>query len=258
MSDLTYLYCVVQRDKPPQLARAPLGLPGTRKPRSIDAGGGLWLIAADAPAAQYDAQTIERSLQDLAWVSARAVPHEAVVEFAGRSGTVLPMKLFTLFHSDDRALQHVAEQRKRIDRLLERLAGREEWGVRMLLDEPRAAGRLAKIAREEAKGSSGTEFLLRKKKQRDLSRDVIQRGAERATALFDELSRRADDSRRRPPPAGPAGRRVLLDAAFLVRRSRVKPFQAAVRKAATRLQRDGYELTLTGPWPPYNFVAESA
>jgi len=130
-----------------------------------------------------------------------------VIEFAGRSGTVLPMKLFTLFNSDDRALQHVAEQRKRIDRLLERLAGREEWGVRMLLDEPRAAGRLAKIAREEAKGSSGTEFLLRKKKQRDLSRDVVERGAERATILFDELSRRTDDSRRRAPPAGAAGRR---------------------------------------------------
>jgi hypothetical protein len=50
----------------------------------------------------------------------------------------------------------------------------------------------------------------------------------------------------------------LLDAAFLVRRGQVKPFQAAARKAAARLGRDGYELTLTGPWPPYNFVAESA
>ena len=258
MSDLTYLYCVVQRDKPPPLARAPIGLPGTGKLRAIDAGGGLWLIAADAPASQYEAQAIERGLRDLAWVSARAVPHEAVVEFAGRAGTVLPMKLFTLFHSDDRALQHVAQQRKRIVRLLERLAGREEWGVRMLLDEPRAVERLAKSAREESKGSSGTEFLLRKKKQRDLSRDVVERGAERATTLFDELSRRTDDSRRRVPPAGAAGRRVLLDAAFLVRRGRVKPFQAAVRKAAARLQRDGYQLTLTGPWPPYNFVAESA
>jgi hypothetical protein len=168
------------------------------------------------------------------------------------------MKLFTLFRSDERALEHVAAQRKRIDRLLERLAGREEWGVRMLLDEPRAVERLARIARLEAKGASGTEFLLRKKKQRDLSRDVVERGAERATALFDELARRADDARRRPPPAGPAGRRILLDAAFLVRRGRVKPFQSAVRKAAARLLRDGYELTLTGPWPPYNFVAESA
>ena len=112
------------------------------------------------------------------------------------------MKLFTLFHSDDRALQHVAQQRTRIVRLLERLAGREEWGVRMLLDEPRAVERLAKSAREESKGSSGTEFLLRKKKQRDLSRDVVERGAERATTLFDELSRRTDDSRRRVP-SGP-------------------------------------------------------
>ena len=258
MSNLTYLYCVVQRDKPPPLARAPAGLPRAGKPRAIDAGDGLWLVAADAPMVEYDSARIERGLQDLAWVSARAVPHEAVVEFAGRSGTVLPMKLFTLFHSDARAVQHVADQRKRINRLLDRLAGREEWGVRMLLDEPRAVERLAKSARAEAKGASGTEFLLRKKKQHELSRDVIEGGADRATTLFDELSRRADDSRRRPPPAGPAGRRVLLDAAFLVRRGRVKPFQGAVRKAAARLQRDGYELTLTGPWPPYNFVAESA
>ena len=50
----------------------------------------------------------------------------------------------------------------------------------------------------------------------------------------------------------------LLDAAFLVRRGQAKPFQAAARKAKARLGRDGYELTLTGPWPPYNFVAESA
>jgi len=258
MSNLTYLYCVLQREKPPALARAPLGVPGAGKPRAIDAGRGLWLIAADAPADQYGENAIEGGLRDLAWVSARAVPHEAVIEFAGRSGTVLPMKLFTLFRNDERALEHVAVQRKRIDRLLERLAGREEWGVRMLLDEPRAVERLARSARVEAKGSSGTEFLLRKKKQHELSRDVVERGAERATALFDELARRADDARRRAPPAGPAGRRILLDAAFLVRRGRVKPFQSAVRKAAAKLLPDGYELTLTGPWPPYNFVAESA
>ena len=258
MSELTYLYCVVQREKAPSLARAPRGVPGAGAPRAIAAGGGVWLVASDAPAAVYGEAAIERGLSDLAWVSERALPHEAVIEFVGRSGTVLPMKLFTLFRSDARALEHVASQRKRIDRLLDRLAGREEWGVRMFLDEHRAALRAAASAQAEAKGASGTEFLLRKKKQRDLSREVIERGGERAAALFDELSRRADDARRRAPPPGPTGRRVLLDAAFLVRRGQVKPFQAAVRKAAARLRPDGYELTLSGPWPPYNFVAESA
>jgi len=233
-------------------------VPAAGAPRAIDAGAGLWLVASDAPADRYGEKAIERGLSDLAWVSERALPHEAVVEYVGRSGTVLPMKLFTLFRSDERALEHVAGQRKRIARLLERLAGREEWGIRLLLDEPRALERAAASARGEAKGASGTEFLLRKKKQRDLSLEVIERGGERASTLFDELSRRADGARRRPPPPGPAGRRILLDAAFLVRRGRVKQFQAAARKARAGLERDGYELTLTGPWPPYNFVAESA
>src|SRR5262249_51811811 len=150
------------------LARAPRGVPGAGAPRAIDAGGGLWLVASDAPADRYGEGAIERGLSDLAWVSGRALPHEAGGGFGGRAGTVLPMKLFTLFRSDERALQHVAGQRQRIARLLERLAGREEWGIRLLLDEPRALERAARNARGEAKGASGTEFLLRKKKQRDL------------------------------------------------------------------------------------------
>jgi hypothetical protein len=51
---------------------------------------------------------------------------------------------------------------------------------------------------------------------------------------------------------------VLLDAAFLVAQGKARPFQEAAKKAASALAKDGYELTLTGPWPPYNFVAESA
>jgi len=258
MSDLTYLYCLVQREKAPPLARAPRGLPGTGKLRALEAGEGVWLVAADAPADRYAEQPIEKRLRDLAWVSTCALPHEAVIEFVSRSGTVLPMKLFTLFNSDERALQHVAGHRKRIDRLLDRLAGREEWGLRVLLDEPRALRLAAESAQAESGGATGTAFLLRKKKQQDLVREVLARGGERAAKLFDELSRRADDSRRRPPPAGPAGQRVLLDAAFLIKRGQVKAFQTAVKKVAGKMGRAGYELTLTGPWPPYNFVAESA
>ena len=258
MSDATYVYCLIQSEKPPSLDRAPTGLPGTGRPRVIAAGKGLWLVAADAPLDRYGEKPIEKGLRDLSWVSTCALPHEAVIEHASRSGTVLPMKLFTLFHGDERALEHVAKDRKRIDRLLARLAGREEWGVRIALDEARALRRAADEARDEAGGSSGTAFLLRKKKQQDAAREVIVRGQERASKVFDELSARADDARRRPPPPGPVGQRVLLDAAFLVAQGKVKPFQGAAKKAAGALAKDGYELTLTGPWPPYNFVAESA
>jgi Gas vesicle synthesis protein GvpL/GvpF len=258
MSEAIYVYCVLERDKAPPLGRAPKGLPGMGPVRALAAGRGLWLVVSDAPLDRYGEKAIEKGLRDLKWVSSCAVPHEAVIEHASRTGTVLPMKLFTLFLSDERALAHVAAQRKRIDRLLERLEGREEWGLRVLHDEERALERAATDARNEAPGASGTAFLLRKKKQQDAARDAIVRGQERSTAVFDELSALADDARRRPPPPGPAGQRILLDAAFLVRRGKLRVFQARAKKAAASLAKDGYDLTLTGPWPPYNFVAESA
>jgi hypothetical protein len=258
MSEATYVYCVLKRDKAPPLGRAPKGLPGMAPLRALSAGPGLWLVVAGAPLDRYGEKAIEKGLRDLEWVSTCAVPHEAVIEHASRAGTVLPMKLFTLFLSDERAIAHVASQRKRIDRLIERLEGREEWGLRILLDEARALRRVATEARKEAPGASGTAFLLRKKKQQDAARDAIVRGQKRASAVFEELSTLADDARRRAPPPGPVGQRILLDAAFLVRQGKLRGFQARAKKAAAALAKDGYDLTLTGPWPPYNFVAESA
>jgi hypothetical protein len=257
MSTATYLYCLVQARKSPPLTAAPQGLPGAAPPRAIDAGGGLWLIAADAPLDRYGEQAIERGLQDLAWVSSVAVPHEAVVEHLARKGTVLPMKLFTLFRSDERALQHVAKERRRIDRLLERIEGREEWGLRVLIDEREAL----RSAHAEAQavsdaGAPGAAFLLRKKKEHDAAREVIDRARDRADELFEELAAKADDARRRPPPPGEAGKRVLLDAAFLLPRAKAKSFQTLVRSTAKKLAARHYQLTLTGPWPAYTFVAE--
>ena len=51
--------------------------------------------------------------------------------------------------------------------------------------------------------------------------------------------------------------RLLLDAAFLVRTGRAAAFRTAAATLGRRLA-SGYELTLSGPWPPYTFVAEPA
>ena len=256
MSTATYLYCLVRAPKAPALRGAPAGLPGTGKPRALDAGKDLWLVAADAPLDRYGEEPIEQGLQDLAWVSSCAVPHEAVVEHFSKVGTVLPMKLFTLFRSDARALEHVSKERRRIDGVVRRIEGREEWGLRVTLDELSALDRARAEAKASAKGPSGAAFLLRKKKEQDAARELLQHARNRADALFEELSAAADEARRRPPPAGEVGKRVLLDAAFLLPRKRAKAFQSRVRAQAKQLSAHGYQLTLTGPWPPYNFVAD--
>jgi hypothetical protein len=261
MSTATYLYCLARPAsgaKAPALGKAPKGVPGAGRTRAIDAGRGLWLVAADAPLDRYGEKPIEQQLQNLEWVSSVALPHEAVIEHVSKTATVVPMKLFTLFRSDDRALEHIASQRKRIDRLVERLDGREEWGVRMTLDEAAALRTARTEAALGAKGKSGAAFLLRKKKEQDAAKELLQHARTRADELFEELSAKSDDARRRPAPPGEVGQRVLLDAAFLLPRRSVKAFQTKVRAQAKKLAERGYQLVLTGPWPPYNFVAESA
>ena len=172
---------------------------------------------------------------------------------------MLPFKLFTLFATDERALAHVRDSRERIDRALDRVAGCVEWGVRIRLDDARAREVLAEEARKGTDGqASGTAFLLRKKLEQEASRDLAGRLRAEMDETFAELAERARDTVRREPAAPPdAGGRLLLDAAFLVPAERGAELEAAVERCAARLAPRGCDVTLTGPWPPYNFVEEA-
>lgn len=258
MSEAAYLYCLVRADREPGLAGVPPGLPGCSPPQALAAGGGLWLVTAAAPLPDYGAEEIQSRLSDLSWVSDRALAHEAVVEHFTGTGAVLPLKLFTLFSSGERALAYVRENRERIDRSLDRVAGRVEWGVRVRLDDARAREVLAREMSSEARSSAGTAFLLRKKLEQDATRELAARLRAEMDETFAELAEGAAESLRREPAASPEqGGRLLLDAAFLVPAGQSGEFEARVERCASRLATRACEVTLTGPWPPYHFVEEA-
>jgi hypothetical protein len=254
----TYLYCVAHGTRAPSLGRAPRGLPGTTRLRALDAGGNLWAVVADAPLDRYGSAPVEARLRDLDWVAACATAHEAVVEHVARAATTIPLKLFTLFNTEARALAHIDRLRAAIGRAVDRVAGREEWGVRVHLDERRAKQlERERVARATAGVTSGTRFLLVKKHTQQATREALARGRGDVDATFESLAQAADDARRRPPDAVD-GTRLVLDAAFLVPPRRLPAFKRAARAGAAQLARHGYTLTLSGPWPPYNFVGGTA
>ncbi|MES1243657.1 MAG: GvpL/GvpF family gas vesicle protein [Acidobacteriota bacterium] len=248
-SSATYLYCVVSCRGTLSVARAPSGLPGLSRPRALPVGDGLWLVAADAPLPEYGAGSIQENLQDLDWISGRAMAHEAMVEHFDRAGTVVPMKLFTLFSDDVRALEHIRGDRDRLDRILTRIAGCQEWGLLVRFDESRAKEAVA----GDSRPASGTAFLQRKKQEKDASRTLLARLQPEMDEVFADLADQSVESRRRPP-VSPSP--LLLDGAFLVRNTDALDFEETVRGWAERLRESACELTLTGPWPPYNFLEE--
>jgi len=250
MSAATYIYCVIRSARKPSAAKAPAGLPGAAAPQVLDAGGGTWLVCASVPLERYGAQAIEGSLSNLEWVSAIALAHESVVEhFARRRGaTVVPMKLFTMFATPARASAEMRRRRRDLSSLFEKLQGCEEWGVRI----HRGARRT--VANKTAAPQSGTAFLAARKEARDASLDAARDSAAAADDAYAALSEVASDHRRREIEASGVTP-PLLDAAFLVPVRRRARFQALAARTARDVTERGGTMTLTGPWPAYNFVA---
>jgi hypothetical protein len=190
-------------------------------------------------------------------VAVRGAAHARVVEHFARRFTTVPMKLFTLFTSDERAVAHIQGAERQVRRVLARIAGRQEWGLRVRLDAALARRRLQRhAAPAPPPRRAGTHFLLAKQRERELVRQVLRDGRVAVEDAFASLAGLAAGTRRRPA-AELDGSRVVLDAALLVEARRARRFRRAVRRAAATLATRGYRLTLTGPWPPYNFVSDS-
>jgi hypothetical protein len=249
----TYVFCAVQAARKPRLGQPPPGPPGLGKPRLLDGGDGLWLVVADAPPSRYGEDAVRRGLHDLKWLSRCAVGHEAVVEHWLRAGALVPMKLFTIFENDFRAVTEVGRRRRDIDRSLARLAGRREWGVRIRAVSGAGSARIR--GARSTTHVSGTSYLAAKRQRHQAAREQLARSRSQMNDAFNALAAVSDDAQRHPPPAaGAETTRLALDAAFLVSNRTAARFRIVVRRLARQLRSAGYGVELTGPWPPYNFV----
>lgn len=248
-SHAAYVYCLVRSAARPPSASSPSGILGAGRPDALPVSPGLWVIVADVPLDTYGFDALESSLRDLDWVSRVALAHEAVVEhfIRARGATVIPMKMFTMFATRERAVDDMRGRRRQVSPIFRRIAAADEWGVR-ITRQPRSSPGSTQRA------TSGAEFLAAKKRARDEAAASDAAAIEAAESAFTSLRRIARAATRRDDAPSAGVMPPLLDAAFLVPRAKRTAFKAAVKRAASVCRRTGGDVSLTGPWPAYNFV----
>ena len=258
MTTATCVYCLVANRTRPRIRRLLRGLPHGGQLRLLEVDAGLWLVVSDVPLSKYGEAALKRGLADLDWVSTAAVAHETAVESFRSADAVLPMKLFTIFETDERARAHILKNRASVNRLIARVSRMDEWGVRVAVRLPpadRTRPRAASVSKRPA--ATGSSYLQAKKAQRDRVVHRGQRARAIAADLFDELAAHAAEARRRPATELPAeGGPLVLDAALLVPRSGSTRLRNAAARRARALLPEGYAVSLTGPWPPYSFMQD--
>jgi hypothetical protein len=246
-SKATYVFCLVQSDKPPSLRGLRTSIPGAGPPRVFSVEKRLWAVVADAPLEKFSPESLEHDLQDVETVSRYALAHAEVIEFFFRKSTVIPLKLLTLFSTDERVRDHVRGVRARITRLFAQLRGFEEWGVRILVSEETRASAVTL--------PSGRDYLQTKKQLHDETVRPPQAGIRAARSALKTLGRFAAKVRSEAyPPAGP-GRPYVTGASFLVKATRRSAWKREVSRVGADLVRQGHRLEVSGPWPPYHFAS---
>ncbi|NYF55600.1 GvpL/GvpF family gas vesicle protein [Micromonospora purpureochromogenes] len=245
-----WLHGVVRDPDPAALAAVP-GMDGGPV-RAVRAAG-LAAVVSAAPLTEYGEEALRRNLEDLAWLERAARAHHAVVDALSRAGAVVPARLATVHHDDTRVAAMLAERQAELAAALHRLTGRGEWGVKGYV----VPGALPRTEATGGGGGAGAAYLRRRRAELT-ARDQGQRIAgEAAAAVHAALAGYAAAARRHAPQdrrLSGAPTAMVLNGAYLVETAGVEGFAALVRELADR--HPEIRLELTGPWPPYSFVAD--
>lgn len=266
-NDVLYAYGFVRDGF--DATRAPSGLGDAPVIVSRTGGGGVGALVSRLPREAYAAAEVERHSGDVAWLSPRAMAHDRVLTWAQEHGGVIPLPMFSLWGSDEALSGALTSRAPGLLRVFERVAGADEFGVRVYrrdaamlegggLDE--LDPEIARLRLEANAAPPGQRYLI-ERKIADQAKHALRSASHRlAKQVFDDLRPLARDALARPlvPEAARATEATLvLNGAFLVDRTRLDEFRAAVGARVRQYQPRGLTFDFTGPWPPYNFVSEA-
>jgi gas vesicle protein GvpL/GvpF len=221
---------------------------------------GLVAVVSSVPEADFAEAPLRAHLEDLDWLTVTARAHQQVIDALTAVTTPLPLRLGTVFR-DDSGLRTMMEAREEdFRRVLDRLEGRVEWGVKVFVErEPTEAAEAAAPGPSEHRAGSGRDYLRRRRMQTRAHEDVWQRATEFAGRLHETLSTFAEDARLHAPQSaalsGASGQNVL-NAAYLVPRADSEEFVELVDREKD--DAPGIRVELTGPWAAYSFTGEFA
>ncbi len=223
-----YLYCLLPEGSPP-----PPTLRGVEDaPVEVRDAGPLvcWLSTlAAAPEATLD----------------RIRRHDAVVEAALAAGvTPLPLRWGQWASSEEALATTLRERQEAYLKTLEMVAGAVEFGVRIL--DPVRAPASPPVA---TGASTGTAYMRTLLAQAASRRAVDARGQEIASKIRAVLGAIIRQERIDALPS----RHGVVSVAHLVTRREEEAYRAGVERV--RRERPELRFLVTGPWPPYSFVA---
>jgi hypothetical protein len=247
-------------------AGLPAGLAGVdpRHEAKLIEEAGLAAIVSRVSLAEFGEEQLHENLNDVEWLEEKARAHEHVLDEALARMTVVPMRLCTIYRSEEQVHEMLRRERDVMADALHRLEGTKEWGVKVIA-EPGALERAATAASERSADQPGDlspgAAYIREKGREARTRERADRiAASWAEDVHERVAAAAAEALlnplQNPEVSGHRGE-MVLNGVYLVRDGDTDAFRDTVGGLADQYRERGVSVELTGPWPPYNFVKSS-
>jgi hypothetical protein len=258
-----YVYGVVPGG---QTVEPVAGIDPTRTLRVLGEGS-LAVLTSEVQLDEFGEEALREHLEDVVWLERMARRHEEVLESVLRDQTtVVPMRLFTIYGSEESLREMLARERDFLLDALERLAGRTEWGAK-LFTRADAEGTFGdeddegeEIESRLAEARPGESYMLRRRLadvRAEASSRLLQARSEETHSRLAALAVEARLNPLQPQELTDHDGEMILNGVYLVDADAAEEFLTAARQLQEEHEAGGLELVITGPWPPYNFVNRS-
>lgn len=241
-----YLYAVC-RDLPPGSLDDRRGLGD--QPLDAVTHRGLVAVVSTVGLDEYGEDALRVNLERMDWLERVARQHDAVIHALAEAAPTAPMRLATIVVGDDGVVRRLSESYDALQAALDRVAGRAEWSVKVVVEAPVAA------AVSGPRASSGAEYLRRKKAEAETRTADAEAGAALAGRIHQRLAEFSVASRQLPPQdprlTGLTGA-MVLNAAYLVPAEDQSRFVDEVTDVTRH--HPGLSIDCQGPWPAYSFA----
>ena len=268
MTNFYYIYCL--KDKHP----AKFSLKGIDEKRVYTLGyKNIEAVLTEVNSKEFESQKVKAKLEkDLKWTEEKVRNHQVVIEEAMKTSTVIPLKFLTLYKTEEKVKKVLEEKYNEFRELLDKLRGKEEWGLKVyVVDKEKLAEaikkgdeELIKMGKEITEKPEGVKYFFEKQIEEKVKEKLDEQLDGYIKEVFDIL---APFSVEKPVinkvlPVELTGknkettlREMILNISYLISKEKVGEFQKTVERIHHNIYfPKGLWLEYSGPWPPYNFA----
>lgn len=260
-TQLLYLYCVTDGEPNLQQTEA------SENDLYCVHGNGLYAVVRTVEEQEFGAEGIRRNMVDFHWARSKASAHEKTIEQVMTGTDVIPFRFGTLFGTDGSLRAMLEQYGEEFKAILTKLAGKEEWGLKIYCDREKlkaglvgTGGEFSRLEDQIKASATGKAYLLKRQKDALVETALNERADECGRVSHDllkKLSCEARINRLLPKEVTEREEEIVLNAAFLVDKRGTDDFLNTVNGLKSRYQDKGFLIECTGPWPPYNFCGLS-